>query len=155
MRSLPLRAEKDVDIPLHAEAANYRDFGSPARYEESFTLLLEDLCSGRMPAALPERFHRTLVTAPPLPRKYLEILEALVGIRDAVPPGSTSRRSEGMGRIGKTVLARALCRDRRSSAPSAPPARSPPVVARRRWRRNCDPEPLWAPGRLGLIIDEF
>jgi len=108
---IPLRAQKDADIPVYLEGVQYRDIGSAGLAQ-----LLQDLRSGPAVAALPERFRRTLVTAPPLPRKYLEIPEALAALRDAVvtdDPGPSIALTalEGMGGIGKTVLAQALAHD--------------------------------------------
>ena len=65
---------------------------------------------------LPEKFRTTLVTAPPLPRNYLPRPEALERLRDAVitdEPGPSVALTalNGMGGIGKTVLAQALSQD--------------------------------------------
>jgi WD40 repeat protein len=113
---IPLLGQTGADVPLHLEAANYRDFASPASYHAQLRLLLQDLATGENAVTLRPEFVTTLVTAPPLPRIYLPRLEALARLRDAVitdEPGSGIALTalNGMGGIGKTVLAQALCQE--------------------------------------------
>ncbi|HVH72616.1 MAG TPA: NB-ARC domain-containing protein, partial [Candidatus Dormibacteraeota bacterium] len=100
---------------LHLEADNYRDFTIEGRYSQAFAELLGDLRS-RNGIELKQKFRQTYVTAPPLPINFVERPEALSSLRDAVITDDGGRHIaltalEGMGGIGKTVLAQALCHD--------------------------------------------
>src|SRR5262249_11029794 len=74
------------------------------------------IATGESAVALRPEYGTTLVTAPPLPRQYLPRPEALALLRDSIiaeDSGSSIALTalKGMGGIGKTVLAAALCRD--------------------------------------------
>jgi len=115
---IPLKAQRDTDVPLHLEAKNYRDFSDPSQYDARFRNLLGDI-RGNVSATLPERYRKTPIrylTAPPRVANYLERPEALRALRDALfaedhrqPIALTALA--GMGGIGKTVLAKALTDD--------------------------------------------
>jgi hypothetical protein len=111
---IPLRAQAAGEIvPLHLEARNYRDFTTA--YDASFRALLGDI-EGRKGVELKKEFRETYVTAPPLPATYVERPEALRSLRDLIITDGSGRNIavtavEGMGGIGKSVLAQALCHD--------------------------------------------
>jgi hypothetical protein len=112
---IPLKVQSGTDIPLHLETENYRDFSQASAYATQFDRLLEDIgaCSG---VELKPEYRETYVTAPPLPANYIERPEALEALRNAIITESTGRNIavtalEGMGGIGKSVLAQALCHD--------------------------------------------
>jgi WD40 repeat protein len=110
---IPLMAGRGADVPLHLEAKHYRDFTRP--YDEEFALLLADIGAGAGVELKPE-YRETYVTAPPLPIHYVERTEALDALRNAVITDDGARHIAltalaGMGGIGKTVLAQALCQD--------------------------------------------
>jgi len=115
---IPLKAQSNIDIPLHLEAKNYRDFSDPAQYDRQFEILLGDI-RDNVSATLPERYRATPIrylTAPPRVSNYLERPEALRALRDTLfaedhrqPIALTA--VAGMGGIGKTVLAKALTDD--------------------------------------------
>ena len=104
------------EIPLYFETKNYRDFTGV--YDESFQLLLGDI-EGRRGAGLAAGYHTTpvaFVTAPPMVANYIERPEAVRALRDTLFAADGHRAValtavEGMGGIGKTVLAQALFRD--------------------------------------------
>ena len=115
-RVLPLLAQPNSDRPLHLEAKPYRDFTGAKPYAAQFKLLLEDIRLGRNAVALRPEFRTTYVTAPPLPRNYVERPDALGRLRNAVVtdgsgPSIALTALEGMGGIGKTILAQALSHD--------------------------------------------
>jgi WD40 repeat protein len=115
-RVIPLLAQRGSDVPLHLEAKQYRDFTGAKPYAAQFKLLLEDIRLGRNAVALRPEFRTTYVTAPPLPRNYVERPDALARLRNAVvtdSPGPSIALTalEGMGGIGKTILAQALSHD--------------------------------------------
>jgi WD40 repeat protein len=115
-RVIPLLAQPGSDIPLHLEAKHYRDFTGARPYNPQFKLLLEDIRLGRTAITLQLRFRTTYVTAPPLPRNYVERPEALANLRQALMtdgsgPTIALTALKGMGGIGKTILAQALCHD--------------------------------------------
>ena len=112
---IPLKAQRGAEIPLHLETKNYRDFTADTTYTEAFAKLLEDI-HARSGVPLKEAFRQTYVTAPPLPVNFVERPEALTALRDALITDGGGRHIaltalEGMGGIGKTVLAKALCHD--------------------------------------------
>ena len=113
---IPLLAQRDSDIPLHLEPKNYRDFTGARPYTAQLKSLLADIRGGKGGVRLKEEYRATYVTAPPLPRNYVERPEALLRLRntlitDGGGPSIALTALEGMGGIGKTVLAQALCRD--------------------------------------------
>jgi WD40 repeat protein len=112
---IPLKAQRGTEIPLHLETKNYRDFTADNTYTEAFRQLLEDIYA-RSGILLKEAFRQTYVTAPPLPMNYVVRPEALRALRDTLITDGSGRHIaltalEGMGGIGKTVLAKALCHD--------------------------------------------
>jgi hypothetical protein len=112
---IPLLAQRGADIPLHLEAKNYRDFTAPSTRKVRFEELLQDIL-GRKGVELKEEYRQTYVTAPPLPPNFVDRPEALEALRNALITDGESRHIavmalNGMGGIGKTVLAQALCQD--------------------------------------------
>jgi hypothetical protein len=115
-RVIPLLAQRGSPVPLHLVARQYRDFTGAKPYAAQFNLLLEDIHLGRNAVALRPEFRTTYVTAPPLPRNYVERPDALARLRNAVVtdgsgPSIALTALEGMGGIGKTILAQALSHD--------------------------------------------
>ncbi len=113
---IPLKAQAGADVPLHLEAKNYRDFTADGRYAQSFTELLADLHTRNGIVLKPEFRETSYVTVPPLPVNFVERPEALAALRDALITDDGGRHIaltalQGMGGIGKTVLAQALCHD--------------------------------------------
>jgi WD40 repeat protein len=108
-RVIPILAKQGTDIPVHLETKNYR------RADE-LELVLRDIRGGESGVVLKKEFRQTYVTAPPLPRNYLERpgeIERLrrVLIADEPGPSVAVTALKGMGGIGKTVLAQAVAKD--------------------------------------------
>ncbi|HKV07617.1 MAG TPA: TIR domain-containing protein [Thermoanaerobaculia bacterium] len=116
-RVIPLLIQAGTDWPLHFEGANYRDFSGSALYEEALATLLEDLRTGRTgpPFGLPANRRHPLQTAPglkffvPRPKELEELRRAVMS--EGGPWQIALTALGGMGGIGKTTLAAALCRD--------------------------------------------
>jgi WD40 repeat protein len=113
---IPLLAATGSDIPLHLESKQYRDFTSSAPYAQQLERLISDLRQGEGAVVLQDSFRQTYVTAPPLPRNYVERPGVLMNLRSALirdGEGASIALTalKGMGGIGKTVLAQALCHD--------------------------------------------
>lgn len=112
---IPLIVQTGTDIPLHLEMKQYLDFSATQDYPEQFEKLVADI-GRRAGVVLKPEYRETYVTAPPLPVNYVKRPEALSALRDALLGNCNSRQLAltalgGMGGIGKTVLARALCAD--------------------------------------------
>jgi WD40 repeat protein len=113
---IPILAQSGIDIPLHLETKNYRDFTAAEKYSAQLSFLIEDVGTGNNAVPLLEKFRTTYVTAPPLPRNYVERTGAVSNLRDTLitddpSPCIALTALRGMGGIGKTVLAQALCHD--------------------------------------------
>ena len=118
-RVIPLLLQATADRPLHLEHLHYIDFSTEARYAQALQELIDCLHSDER-RALPDKFRETAVTLPPgippLPINYVQRSDELAQLRQAVVGDETSRQVaitalRGMGGIGKTVLAKALCKD--------------------------------------------
>ncbi len=113
---IPLRAQVGTEIiPLHLETKHYRDFSQASGYPKQLDELIQDI-NARDGIELKPEFRETYVTAPPLPANYVERREALESLRSAIITEGSGRNItltalEGMGGIGKSVLAQALCHD--------------------------------------------
>lgn len=112
---IPLLVDPDANRPLQLEHLMYRDFTDVARHQESFRGLISDFEEQNY-LPLPAKFQSTFVNAPPLPPGYVPRPEQMDELRHAVI-GDGDRRHvaltalRGMGGVGKSVLASALCRD--------------------------------------------
>ena len=106
---IPVLAVAGVPVPIHLKSRNWR------RFPEQQAELLADIGSEpcvRTPVDRPLRYD----TVPNLPQNYLVRAQHLAGLRDLVfTEGAGANIAvtalAGMGGIGKTVLATALCRD--------------------------------------------
>jgi hypothetical protein len=106
---IPVLANPDAEIPLYLKPLNYRKF------PEQQSDLLNDLGVEAIPAppsARPLRYD----TIPNLPQNHIVREGALADLRNLVFSESENGNiavtaMAGMGGIGKTVLATALCRD--------------------------------------------
>ena len=112
---IPLLIQQDTDRPLHLEHLNYRDFSDLSRYKEAFETLIHDI-SDDISYGLPQFWHKTIVTAPPLPTDFTPRTAELAKLRGMIIGENTNRRVgltalKGLGGIGKSVLASALCHD--------------------------------------------
>jgi WD40 repeat protein len=113
---IPLLAKTAFDIPLHLEPCNFRDFTGVMPYDTQLHVLLEDLRESRDGANLKAEYRCTYVTAPPLPLNFVarpeeqhDLRQVVMANTDAIGVALTAL--EGMGGIGKTIMAQSLCHD--------------------------------------------
>jgi len=111
-RIIPLLVHP-TDRPIWLETLNYRDFTHPDGYETSFTQLHTDLqLSDYTAVARPN----TPNTAEPLAKHFIPRPDEFERLKNAILSDVTDRTValtalQGMGGIGKSVLANALCHD--------------------------------------------
>lgn len=111
---IPVLGIEGSDVPLHLEAKNYRTLAGTG-YAFGLTQLLRDIAA-RRGVQIKEKYRNTYVTAPPMPQNYVERPIELAALRNRIVADGRETSValtalEGMGGIGKTVLAQALCRD--------------------------------------------
>ena len=88
---IPIKAQRNTDIPLHLETKNYRDFSEAGSYDKSLSQLLKDLAAGKG-IRLREEFRDTYVTAPPLPLNFVERPDELAALRNVLINDDGRRR---------------------------------------------------------------
>jgi hypothetical protein len=113
-RVIPARVDPECDVPLGLEQLHFIDFSQPDRYLDSFEQLVRSIEGpGTIaPRPRPEPYNN----APPLPVNFVERPHMLAGLRNALFQDAPNRNIaltafQGMGGIGKTVMAQALCAD--------------------------------------------
>jgi hypothetical protein len=112
---IPLMAQTGADVPLHLEAKQYVSFTGPTGYQQQFKKLLTSI-GKRAGVFLKPEYRNTYVTAPPLPINFVERPAELAALRNALIADGGGRHValtalHGMGGIGKTILAQAICAD--------------------------------------------
>ncbi len=114
-RVVPLRVQTDCDVPLYLQTRQWLDFSNPALYPEQLPKLIESIekrAGVTVSAELLIRYNN----APSLLENFVSRTELMEALRNALFTEGANRNialtaMQGMGGIGKTVLARALCHD--------------------------------------------
>lgn len=111
---IPILVENGADRPVYLEAKQYIDFSSPGTYDTRFHRLLSDIEHGQGAIISPSFTKTSYNTVPPLPLNYVPRDEVVAPLLNAVLADNTTRRLgitgvHGMGGIGKTIAAQALC----------------------------------------------
>jgi WD40 repeat protein len=110
---IPVRVQRDCDVPLPLQTGQHIDFSRDANYPESLHQLLTSIRKNLGVIAPPDTQPR-YNNAPPLPDNFVDRPEILAALRNALFQDAPNRNIaltalQGMGGIGKTVLAQALC----------------------------------------------
>ena len=114
-RIVPLLASATTLVPFRIDRLQRIDFTKQASYETSLRKLLDALTNDGAPAETIDH-RRGYASVPPLPANYLERPQELAALRSALlrpaeVHGIALTALVGMGGIGKTILAQALCAD--------------------------------------------
>ena len=112
---IPVRVQTDCDIPLYLQTRQWLDFSSPKLYPELLPRLIESIEKQSGVAISAESLVR-YNNAPALPENFVNRPELLEALRNTLFTEGANRNialtaMQGMGGMGKTVLAQALCRD--------------------------------------------
>src|SRR5215469_6914152 len=110
---VPLRVQSDCDIPLQLQTRQWLDFSNLRLYPEQLPKLVESI-EKRVGVVLPAELLISYNNAPGLPQNFVNRPELLEALRNTLFTEGENRNTaitamQGMGGIGKTVLAQALC----------------------------------------------
>jgi WD40 repeat protein len=114
-RVLPIVLQQDADLPLHLESEQYLPFYQD-EYAKGLNRLLGAIANDTLSASLTPRYKKRYRTYPPLPLHFVSRSELLASLRSEIIKEGDERcvavtAIRGMGGIGKTVLAQAICHD--------------------------------------------
>jgi WD40 repeat protein len=113
---IPVRLQSKADIPVFLEARQFCDLSDAGLYEKGFRQVIQAI-DNREGAPLVEQFRETPYdTVPPLPANFIPREKELLELRKLVMNEPENRKLalvalRGMGGLGKTVMAQALCQD--------------------------------------------
>ena len=113
---IPVRVQSDCDTPIYLQTRQWLDFSNPKLYPELLPLLIAGVKNKSGVFLSPEQLLR-YNNAPALPENFVNRLELLEALRNTLFTEGANRNialtaMQGMGGIGKTVLAQALCCDK-------------------------------------------
>ena len=114
-RTIPILVHADADRPLHLEHLHYANMTGGGSQSDDLQELIRRIREERR-TPLPSRFAITYLTVPAVPPHFQPRTDVIETMRRTIvsdnPRASIAATVIwGMGGVGKTVLAQALCRD--------------------------------------------
>ncbi len=113
-RVIPVMLQKDAELPIHLETEQYLPFYGD--YGAGLKQLIAAIGNDQVTASLLAKYKKRYLTFPPLPLHFVPRRHLLESLRRAIIQEKDQRTTpitaiRGMGGIGKTVLAQAICHD--------------------------------------------
>ena len=110
---IPVRVQSDCRVPIRLYTRQWIDFSDQANYAASLDQL-QDSIAKRLGVVAQSDSQPRYNNAPPLPDNFVDRAEILTALRNALFQDAPNRNIaltalQGMGGIGTTVLAQALC----------------------------------------------
>jgi hypothetical protein len=112
---IPVRVQSDCDVPLYLQTRHWLDLSNPKLYLELLPLLVDSIENKSGVVFSPDKLLR-YNNAPALPENFVNRPDLLQALRNTLFTEGANRNisltaMQGMGGIGKTVRAQALCHD--------------------------------------------